>query len=315
MSIKAIALVLDHYPVGGTEKLVVLALADWCNDDGESLHPSIERIAKRACVNVRSTQRVLSGLISDGLVEVIGNAIGGAPGATRDYRLRLDRIEEMRDTGVTGDTRERLVRKDRKPPRTGVAADIRGNPTGVTGDTGVADDVRRVSPMTETGVTGDTQSSIEPSIEPPEEKKAPAAPSPAPAQSASPKQERSEKPTDVPDQTWADFLAHRRAKKAPVTVTALAGIRREADKALLPMAEVLELMCQRGWTGFRAEWVRDQSQPHARPSNRPLSAAERGDMFMQTLRAGRAAGHPEVIDVEPSNGPFPAIPVSRDVGF
>ena len=38
-------------------------------------------------------------------------------------------------------------------------------------------------------------------------------------------------PADVDAQTWADWLALRKAKKAPVTDTALTSARREADTA------------------------------------------------------------------------------------
>jgi len=64
-----------------------------------------------------------------------------------------------------------------------------------------------------------------------------------------------EKPDDVPDAVWTDFLAIRKAKRAPMTATALQGLAREADKAGMPITEVLSMCCERGWQGFRAEWA------------------------------------------------------------
>jgi hypothetical protein len=64
---------------------------------------------------------------------------------------------------------------------------------------------------------------------------------------------------DVDPATVADWTALRKAKRAPVTATAIAGIRREAGKAGLSMQAVLAMCCERGWTGFKAEWT--QAQP------------------------------------------------------
>lgn len=191
MSLRAMAVVWDHYPKGGTEKLALLALADWCNDRGESLHPSVAAVARRVGVSERSIQRLLSSFIAEGVLEVVGNAQGGAPGLTRRYRLRIDRIERMvnpfgrwrGDAGVTprrgqtGDTSvtPRRVRKgcaDSETGDTGVTpsggstGDTDVTPTGdtgvtPTGDTGVA---RRVTLVSETGDTGVTRSVIEPSL-------------------------------------------------------------------------------------------------------------------------------------------------------
>jgi uncharacterized protein YdaU (DUF1376 family) len=62
-------------------------------------------------------------------------------------------------------------------------------------------------------------------------------------------------PVNVEESVWSDFLALRKAKKAPVTVTALAGIKREADKANWSLARAITECVERGWTGFKAEWV------------------------------------------------------------
>lgn len=68
------------------------------------------------------------------------------------------------------------------------------------------------------------------------------------------------KPDDVSDQTWADWVAHRKAKKATVTETVLKSIQAEADKAGMNLEAALETMCARGWSGFKAEWVQPAVQ-------------------------------------------------------
>lgn len=56
----------------------------------------------------------------------------------------------------------------------------------------------------------------------------------------------------------ADFRKLRASKKAPITETAVDGIRREAAKAGVTLEAALRTCCERGWTGFKAEWVAGQ---------------------------------------------------------
>jgi hypothetical protein len=65
-------------------------------------------------------------------------------------------------------------------------------------------------------------------------------------------------PNEVDEQVWSDFLALRKVKKAPLTITALAGIKREADKANWSLDRAITECVSRGWTGFKAEWVEDK---------------------------------------------------------
>lgn len=63
-------------------------------------------------------------------------------------------------------------------------------------------------------------------------------------------------PEGVAVEVWEDFLVLRKAKKSPVTQTALNAIKREADKANMSLDQVLQIMCNRGWTGFKADWLK-----------------------------------------------------------
>lgn len=63
-----------------------------------------------------------------------------------------------------------------------------------------------------------------------------------------------EKPDDVSSQVWQDFQRLRREKRAPLTDTAMAGIRREAVKAGVSMDAALACCCEAGWQGFNAGW-------------------------------------------------------------
>lgn len=76
---------------------------------------------------------------------------------------------------------------------------------------------------------------------------------------------------DVSDQVVHDFKQLRQKLRAPITATAMAGIRREADKAGLTLADALAMCCERGWRGFKAEWIsaNGQSPTSTEPARRP----------------------------------------------
>lgn len=68
------------------------------------------------------------------------------------------------------------------------------------------------------------------------------------------------RPLYISENLWNDFLAVRKAKKAPMTETALNGIQREADKAGISLENALQECCSRGWQGFKAEWYLNENR-------------------------------------------------------
>lgn len=71
------------------------------------------------------------------------------------------------------------------------------------------------------------------------------------------------RPDGVSEQVWADFNKLRRSKRSPITDTALATIRREAERANWTLESALTECITRGWQGFKADWVgvaNDQSE-------------------------------------------------------
>lgn len=73
-------------------------------------------------------------------------------------------------------------------------------------------------------------------------------------------------PPDVDQQTWTDWQALRKAKRAPVTETVINGARREADKAGMSLTDFLQVWCRRGSQGLEAAWLK--------PEERAMSFAE-----------------------------------------
>jgi uncharacterized protein YdaU (DUF1376 family) len=63
-------------------------------------------------------------------------------------------------------------------------------------------------------------------------------------------------PDGVSGQVWSDWLALRKAKKAPVTETVLRSANAEAVKAGMSLEAFLQVWCARGSQGLSAEWVK-----------------------------------------------------------
>lgn len=75
----------------------------------------------------------------------------------------------------------------------------------------------------------------------------------------------------VSEKVVTDFKTLRKSKKAPITETALEGIKREAEKAGLTFEAALKTCCERGWVGFKAEWITGEpSQTWPRPPKRQM---------------------------------------------
>lgn len=70
------------------------------------------------------------------------------------------------------------------------------------------------------------------------------------------------KPDDVSAELWADFLNHRKQKKAPVTDRVISLIRNEAKNAGWTLEEALNEVILRNWIGFKSEWV-EAKDPNA----------------------------------------------------
>lgn len=62
-------------------------------------------------------------------------------------------------------------------------------------------------------------------------------------------------PEGVDKLVWDDFKKLRSVKKVAITETAMKGLQREAEKASKTLNEVLTICIERGWAGFKAEWI------------------------------------------------------------
>ena len=89
-------------------------------------------------------------------------------------------------------------------------------------------------------------------------------PTPSSSSSSSSSSSNINRPDSVPEQVWNDFLKIRKAKKSPLTQTALNGIEREAEEAGWTLDEAITECVTRGWQGFKAEWVYKAQETYQR---------------------------------------------------
>ena len=78
-----------------------------------------------------------------------------------------------------------------------------------------------------------------------------------------------DRPEDVAQQVWDDWLALRKGKRADVTATVLGEARQEAGKAGMTLEAFLRVWCLRGTQGLQADWLK----PNERPATQPATAA------------------------------------------
>jgi len=80
-------------------------------------------------------------------------------------------------------------------------------------------------------------------------------------------------PSDVDQQVWADWMQVRKAKRAPITQTSLDEVKRQADKAGLTLTQAIQECVNRGWQGFKADWLSTPKKTANAFPERNLAAA------------------------------------------
>lgn len=293
MSIKVTSWVWEAFPASGSELLAMLALADWGNDAGDSIYPSIRAVADKVRVSESQARRILRKFEKDGFIAVVGNHAGGKPGATRQYILNVELLKRLAVESETKKAEEKRLKDAKKRGGLDGSPFNPFNPTpgmdatpsmGATPGMDARDDwhgcAEGVAPVRETGGMGASQTVIEPLENHHLTQSIPAAVAPevvsceggaalppvsvvVPAPPVEPKPAKFNPVTalvgaGVEPQIAADWLVVRKTKKAAVTQTAIDGIVREAAKASLSLNDALRICCDNSWAGFKAVWLENQ---------------------------------------------------------
>ncbi len=91
MSVRLISAVWSDAPYEGGVLLVLLALADYCNDEGQCW-PRVESLAAKARLGTRQTRNVLKQLKADGILSV---QTGGGRGIVSRYKLNVETLNSI----------------------------------------------------------------------------------------------------------------------------------------------------------------------------------------------------------------------------
>ena len=282
MSVRIMSEVFERSKTQGNARLVLLSLADSCNDDA-SCWPSIRKIAEKANISEPITKKYLNALIQIGVI-------------TRDKRedfsgrqtsnLYTINIEKIGDDEITQDVIHQVTPPSRLKTFKGVTAVNVGvdNPVHmVVGVTKVSLPIMnhhkepKIEPSRESSAMASHSSEVvtQPNLFPTNPSEANASGSAIaklnsadgngttpPIPLAPPRTKRAtqiEKPSGVSEQVWNDFIALRKAKRAPLSPTALSVIAKEAEKAAMHIEEALTECVTRGWQSFKAEWIKPKT--------------------------------------------------------
>ncbi len=83
-------------PMGGaTRKALAVRLADFADDEGRGIWPSVDRLAEETELSVRTVQRLLADFVEEGILVLVKKA-SGRPGEANRYDFDLARLFETR---------------------------------------------------------------------------------------------------------------------------------------------------------------------------------------------------------------------------
>ena len=249
-----------------TRTAVMLLMADKASDDGSGVWSSKQRMADELGMSRRGVIKVVASLIEDGLIQETGQR-ECANGFTIEYAIAVQRLRAL---PLVPTHLPRPLDVCTSEPRSQV------NDIPSTREHGSPDPCTSFTPPVNTVHPKHPRTLLEPSLNQNDM---------CVRKGRRGKSGSVSKPDDVSDQVWEDFVAHRRRRRADLTSTALDGIRSQAVAAGWTLEAALVEMVARGWTGFKAEWVRESNSGGKR-SDRP-GVAQIGLAVAQRRRAAR----------------------------
>lgn len=236
VSIKIMSMVFERYPNGGGEMLLALSLADFAEDDGTRVYPSIKQLAEKTRQSERTVQYQLRKMEEAGWLILVNSGNGGR-NQRREYVISPQWIKGADIAPVQSTTVK------------GATDDVKGANDSIKGCNGLHPHIPTNNPSI-------------PIKEP----------SGAPAARVASYSVADLVAFGVDDQVATEFLAIRKRKRAPFTALALEGFQREAAKASMTLDAVLRKCVERGWQGFEAAWVAEHGHTGRQPTNADRNA-------------------------------------------
>lgn len=280
-------------PLKQGPKLVLLALADYANDDGVCW-PGFDALVEKTSMSRSAVIEAIKALTEAGLVAVEKRADANGYRASNRYHLNTANVRNP-DLGHAkvqdSDSGESKVRNPNvRNPDSGTAGGnaISANPQQATVSAKVRNlDVGRTK-VRKTNVGNPDLGASK--VRNPDAKVRNPDPNlqlePSARDTSSPNGDSvsacaaldlSVLPADLSPAVWADWCRHRKAKKAPVnTQTVVNAIARELEEARgygwLPDAALAEAMAA-GWQGVKADWLANRGKQKESPMRAPTTAS------------------------------------------
>lgn len=260
-----------------TQKLVLLSLADRA-DEVHECHPSIARLVADTGLYRETIMEAISAMEQAGILAV--DRCNG-----RGSRYRLIGVSGRHDQSVKADQSNSSDQSEK--------ADWKNRPE--KADQSEKADSTSLEKPTATSLEKPTVNlPSEPISEPEKKKRAFDALSHLVA-------------SGVDERVASDWLTIRKAKKLPLTLTALDGAEREAAKAGLTLNGAIRYCCEAGWAGFNAGWYSDRQAKSAAPSQtaprfmnreegRAVAASSRLSDFRAAVAAQQGANDERTIE-------------------
>jgi DNA-binding transcriptional regulator YhcF (GntR family) len=272
--------VFERSKTQGNARLVLLSLADTCSDEGVCF-PSIKTIAKKANISEETTRKFLHAFEKIGLVEAEERFSPVGRRTSNTYKLNLNKVG---DDELTKDVIYLAIPKSKHRTSDGMNqfTPSPSNPVHTTRPLNqfipsIMNHHKepKIEPSMESSAMASHSSveSTQPNLFPTNPNEGHTSGSAnaklksadgkettphcaAPPRNKNPRATQIEKPSGVSEQVWNDFIALRKAKRAPLSATALSVIAKEAEKASVTLEEALIVCLTRGWQGFNAEWMK-----------------------------------------------------------
>ena len=237
MSVRTMARVWAESKNSGTRLLMLLAIADFADDDGYA-YPAVGTLATKCRMGARNAKYILDALEKSGELSV---EIGLGPRGANVYRIALVGVQPVAPPLQPVAPKPSVTTKE--PPRN-----------------------HQEQPRArESRLTPDDFPGLLAGVDP---------------------------------QILADFQILRRKKRAPITLTALQAIAREAGKAGWTIEQALAKCCERGWQSFEASWVADGSN---RQGTAPLNAAGTETAYQRSMRERMSEAAPGLARAAPGH--------------
>lgn len=216
-----------------SRKIILLRLADQANDDGVCF-PSINSLASYTELSPRAVQKNIRELEEMGMIKRHDRHDPNGRTTSNYYTLTLDGHEEI----------THVKRAKKQGARNAGVHQMQGEGASDSSSEG-APNAPSYMKLSDTNLS--TNLSI---ITQPQNQQL--------AQVPKTKYDHL-KPFDVPPQTWFDYVQQRKTKRAEITSTSIKRLANEAEKAGITIAEAMEVCCEMGWSGFKADWYQNKT--------------------------------------------------------